>query len=330
MTDPRDTPLLNRPASTGEEHLIVADLFDEANAFAAESLSKNTRRAYEGRWRYFCDWCVEHDRAPLPCSPATVVSFITDLARDHKVSTISQHLTVIRFAHRLMEEVDPTANNHVHVVWQGIRRTLGIAQKQAGALEIDQLRDMMRAIDRTTVKGARDAALLLLGVAGALRRSELVALDFEDLDFVEQGLVVRVRRSKTDQEGAGELVGIPKAISAEICPVRAMEHWFTKNVPEAGSPVFVSVRKGGKLTGLRLSDRSVANLVKQVAARAGLDPRKYSGHTLRATLATAASAAGAPVQDIKRHGRWRSSEIVFRYVRPSQLFKENPAARMLQ
>lgn len=330
MSDAR--PLVPRatPATPDANQLILADLFDEASAFAAESLSKNTRRAYHGRWRSFCAWCVEHERAPLPCTPGTVISFITWLARDHKVATIAQHMSVIRFAHRLAEEPDPTNNNEVVAVWRGIRRTLGVAPDQVSALEIDQLRQMMRAIDRTTPKGARDAALILLGVAGALRRSELVALDFEDLDFVEQGVIVRVRRSKTDQEGAGEFVGVPRALSAEICPVRAIEHWFTINVPVDGAPLFVSVRKGGKLTGARLSDRSVANLIKQVALAAGLDPKKYSGHTLRATLATAASAAGAPVQDIKRHGRWRSSEVVFRYVRPAELFRENPAARMLQ
>jgi integrase len=325
MSDTTTSPL---PLSA--DVLIVAELFDEATAFAENSLAENTRRAYASRWRSFCEWCARHDRAPLPCSPATAASFITFLARDHKVSTISQYLTVIRFAHRVQEHPDPTANNTVKTVWQGIRRSLGVAKEQVNALEIDQLRQMMRAIDRTTVKGARDAALILLGVAGALRRSELVALDCEDVDFVEQGVIVHIRRSKTDQEGAGEMVGIPRAISQEICPVRALEHWFTVIAPADGQALFGALFKGGRPRGRRLRGEAVAILIKDVALRAGLNPNKLSGHTMRATLATAASAAGAPVQDIKRHGRWRSSEVVFRYIRPSQLFKENPAARMLQ
>lgn len=329
MSQPVKPPLPS-PASNDDDALIVKALFDEAAAFAENSLSDNTRRAYAGRWKSFCAWCARHERAPLPCSPATVTSFITFLARDHKVSTISQHLTVIRFAHRLHEHPDPTANNAVKAVWQGIRRTLGVAQDQVSALEIDQLRQMMRAIDRATVKGARDAAMILLGVAGALRRSELVALDCDDVDFVDEGVIVRVRRSKTDQEGAGELVGVPRAISAEICPVRALAHWFTLSPPASGQPVFLALYKGGKSRGHGLRGEAVAIVVKEVALRAGLNPKKFSGHTLRATLATAASAAGAQVQEIKRHGRWRSSEVVFRYIRPSQLFKENPAARMLQ
>ena len=175
--------------------------------------------------------------------------------------------------------------------------------------------------------GIRDRALLLVGFAGAFRRSELVGLDIADLDFNHDGLTVTLRRSKTDQEGEGRKVGLPYGSNPSTCPVRSLQAWIEASAIEAG-PVFRSVNRHGRLQPDRLSDKAVALVVKRRAEAAGLDPSRYAGHSLRAGLATAAANAGVSERAIMAQTGHRSVQMVRRYIRDGSLFRENAAAKV--
>jgi len=209
-------------------------------------------------------------------------------------------------------------------VWAGIRRAKGTAQAgKAPALTAD-VRAMVATLPDTLL-GVRDRALLLLGFAGAFRRSELVGLDVADLEAGRAGLVVALRRSKTDQEGAGRKLGVPYGAHPATCPVRAVQEWLDATGLTAG-PLFRSVNRHEQLQPGRLSDKAVALVVKRTAAAAGLDPARYAGHSLRAGLATAAAMAGASERSIMAQTGHRSERMVRKYIRDGQLFRDNAAA----
>jgi integrase len=205
-----------------------------------------------------------------------------------------------------------------------IRRKLGTAPHQVAPIGLKELQAMIAALPHSS-KGIRDRALLLLGFAGALRRSELVALDVTDVTPSDNGLVVMLRRSKTDQEGEGRTVGIPYGSHLETCPVRAVQMWLqTSEITEG--PIFRPVDQHGVIGLTRLSDRSVARIIQSSAKRAGLDPEQFAGHSLRAGLATAAAAAGVSEHDIARTTGHRSVAVLRRYVRAATVFERNAAA----
>jgi integrase len=189
---------------------------------------------------------------------------------------------------------------------------------------LQELKAMVAALPRST-KGIRDRALLLMGFAGALRRSELVALDVTNVTASDNGLLIMLRRSKTDQEGAGRTVGIPYGSHLETCPVRAVQAWLQASEITKG-PIFRPVDQHGIIASTRLSDRSVARIIQSAAKRAGLDPEQFAGHSLRAGLATAAAAAGVSEHDIARTTGDRSVAVLRRYVRTATVFERNAAA----
>jgi integrase len=219
----------------------------------------------------------------------------------------------------------------VRLVWAGIRRTHGTAQEGKAPALVEDLRAMVEAMVPRRCGQAwrllelRDRALLLLGFAGAFRRSELVSFDVEDLELSRAGLAVRLRRSKTDQEGQGRRVGIPRGQRAETCPVRALQAWLERARIEAG-PIFRGVNRHGQLQSGQLSDRAVALVVKRRAAAAGLDPERLAGHSLRAGLATSAAAAGASERKIMDQTGHKSVTMVRRYIRDGELFGTDNAA----
>jgi integrase len=205
---------------------------------------------------------------------------------------------------------------------RGIRRTLGAAKKEAPPILPEQLRAMMAALP-STPRGIRDRAMIVLGFAGAFRRSEIVALNVEDLTFTDDGLVVTVHRSKTDQEGAGSKVGIPYGSNRRTCPVRSVRAWIeTADIAEG--PLFRGITRGG-ITDRRASDQAVDRAVKRAAKAAKIEG-DFSAHSLRAGLATSAARAGKGDRAIMRQGRWRSRGMVDRYVREVSLFENNAAA----
>lgn len=305
--------------------LELARLGEDARDYIAASRAENTNRAYRVGWTQFEAWCSRHRRNAMPADPETVALYVADIAARLKPATIDARLAAISAAHRAAGHESPTKAEAVRLVRRGVRRTLGTAQRQVRPVTVADLRKMV-AYAGDHPAGHRDRALLLLGFAGALRRSELVALDVEDVTASADGLTLRLRRSKTDQEGQGRVVGIPYGSNPATCPVRAWQRWLASGI-ESG-PAFRPVDRKGRVGGERLGARSVAEIVKRHAAAAGLDPEQVAGHSLRAGLATAAAAAGVPERVIAATTGHKGTAMLRRYIREGSLFRENAAAEV--
>lgn len=305
------------------EVAVLDGLAAAAVGFANANRSAATVRAYGSDWRHFEAWCVAHGRVALPAEAETVVLYVTDLAGSFRPSTITRRLAAISVYHRRHGLESPTGSTAVREVMKGIRRSLRVAPQQAAPAVIGEIRRMVAHLPTDTA-GMRDRAMLLVGFAGALRRSELVGLDIADLTDRAEGIAVTLRTSKTDQEGQGRQVAIPYGRDPETCPVTALHAWLAA-AGITGGPVFRPVDRHGNITPTRLSDRAVALVVKRAAARAGLDPDRYSGHSLRAGFATTAGANGAPERAIAAQTGHKSMEVLRRYVRHGSLFTDNAA-----
>ena len=289
--------------------------------------SPNTVRAYTSDVRDFADWCAEQRVALLPASPETVLLYITDLAqRGAKASTIQRRLPAISHAHELAGHVpSPTTDPLVRTAMAGIRRSLGTAPVQKTAMVTAELRMLVAVTPAHTLAGRRDRALLLLGFAGGLRRSELVALDMEDVRETMDGLRVRLRHSRSAQDGEADEVRIPIAQHPDTCPMRALRAWRCAAGITTGA-LFRAVNRHDQLASERLSDGSVARIVQRAARRAGLDPSRYASQSLRRGLATAAAQCGAPARAIMRRGRWTSVAVAHRYIRAAAVAQEKALA----
>ncbi|MBK1657796.1 site-specific integrase [Paracraurococcus ruber] len=295
-----------------------------ARGYASRATAAATRKAYQGDWDCFAAWTTAHGLDLLPAQPETDGAYLAAKADSLRVSTLERRLAAIATAHRLAGHQLDTRHPAIREVMRGIRRQHGSAQRQAAAATVEVVRAMVATCDDALL-GLRDRALLLLGFAGAFRRSELVALQVADLAEEESGLRVTIRRSKGDQEGAGQLVGIARTGSA-TCPVAALAAW--RNAAAiADGPLFRSVDRHGRI-GDSLSDKAVALIVKRCAAAAGLDPAGFSGHSLRAGLATSAAAHGLEERDIQRQTRHRSATVLRRYIRDGGLFRANVSGRV--
>jgi site-specific recombinase XerD len=298
----------------------------KAREYLHQSKARNTRRAYRADWADFVAWCARYRRDPLPAVPDTVAYYLADRSERLKVSTLQRRLATIAEAHRAAGHESPNGHARVRLVWQGIRREKGIAQDHKRPALTKLIRLMVSHLPDTLL-GIRDRALLLLGFAGAMRRSELVGLDVNDLAQADEGLVVNIRRSKTDQVRQGRKIGIPLGGSPETCPVRAVHAWLRASGIEEG-PIFRPVNRHGQLLGTRLSDRAVAEVVKRSLKVAGRCSRGYSGHSLRAGLVTQAAMAGVSERSIQEQSGHRSLVVLRRYIRDGSLFRENAASRV--
>lgn len=305
--------------------LTGAALVSTARAYAASARSAATQTAYRHDWSSFDRWCSSQGLRSLPANPESVAVYLAHLADSgRKVAGIERALAAISQAHKVAGHDSPRKSAEVQGVMKGIRRTHGTAQRQKAPVLVDDLRRMVSSLPATLI-GHRNRALLLFGFAGAFRRSELVALDIEDVEIGHDGITVTIRKSKTDQEGAGRKVGIPYGSDPHTCPVRALVKWTEASGIDAG-PIFVGVTRHGKLTGKRLGGRDVARTVKATAKAAGLDASKFSGHSLRAGLCTSASKAGKSERAIMAQTGHRSVVMVRRYIRDANLFTDNAAA----
>lgn len=304
---------------------LQQELARQARDYAAHSRAPNTKRAYQNDWRDFTSWCEEQGLQPLPATPQTIALYLTARAETHRVSTLQRRLSAISQAHKVAGYPPvSTREEPLHSVWMGIKREKGTAQQGKAPVVTEELRAMVATLPDSLL-GIRDRALLLLGFAGAFRRSELVSLDVSDIHMTRDGVIVTLRRSKTDQEGQGQKIGIPYGSNPATCPVRALQAWLEASGITEG-PLFRAIDRHGNLQPGRLSDKAVALVVKRWAAAAGLDPTKYAGHSLRAGLATAAAAAGVSERAIMNQTRHRSVMMVRRYIRDGSLFRENAAA----
>lgn len=314
------------PAVPGGTLPALQGDLDRAASYARAEKADATRRAYRNDFELFKAWAVERGVGALPATPETVAAFIAaEAERGVKPSTIGRRVAAIRYAHRLAGLPVPTADERVKAVVRGIRREKGVAPLRKSPVTSERA-IAMAAFAGQDVAGLRDRAILLLGFAGAFRRSELVALDVEDLEETEAGLRVRIRRSKTDQDGAGATIAIVAGSIA--CPVKAVQAWRLAASIKAG-PLFRRVRKSGQLTDTRLSDRTIANIVKAYAERIGLDPTTFSGHSLRAGFVTSAATRGASLLKIMDQSRHKSVEMVRCYVRDAELFTDHAGAGLL-
>ena len=293
--------------------------------YARAAHAANTLRAYAADWRDFSRWCDTTELAALPAAPATVGSYLADRAATRATATLARRLAAISTAHRLAGHHLDTRHPAIRTVMQGIRRTHGTAPRKANPLRTSALRTMLDTCDGASLIDRRDRALLLLGLASALRRSELAALTVADLGFVDAGVTLAVTRSKTDQEAAGQVVGVV-ATGTPTCPVAALRTWLEAAGITEGA-VFRAIDRHGRIA-TRLSDRAIALIVKRRAAAAGVDPTGYSAHSLRAGCATEAAARGVEERDIGRHTRHRSIPVLRGYIREGTVFVNNASARL--
>lgn len=312
--------------TAGEAEIAPLPSIDLAREFARRSKAENTLRGYRSDWREFCGWCENVGVGPLPASPEVVASYLADCAGRLKVGSIQRRMNAIAEAHKAVGINSPTHHPMVANTLKGIRRTLGTGTVQKSPTLTHDIRAMVNSTD-TGLIGLRDRALVLLGFAGAFRRSELVGLDVADCSFGKDGLTVTLRRSKTDQDGVGRKVGIPYGANPETCPVRTLQGWIDAAAVTTG-PLFRSINRHGKIRPGRLSGIDVARVVKKLAQRAGLDPSRFAGHSLRAGHATSAAIAGASERSILNQTGHRSVQMVRRYIRDGSLFRENSAGKL--
>lgn len=308
--------------------LTMGSLVESARQFASEAKATSTRRGYRTEWNTFYSWCQEAEATALPASPETVAAFITHMAQiGRKVATIQHMVVAISQAHKMAGHPSPTATAILRETMKGIRRSLGVAQVQKSPVLPEQIRAMLDGLP-DSILGIRDRALLLVGFSGGFRRSEIVALDVADIEFNADGLVVMLRRSKTDQEAIGRKIGIPFGSTPPTCPVRSLRAWLDAASITEG-PVFRAVGRWGHVGDARLDDRAVARVVQKYAKIIGLDPKKFGGHSLRAGLATAAARAGKSERSIMNQTGHRSVQMVRKYIREGSLFVENAASGLL-
>ncbi|WP_027142933.1 site-specific integrase [Mesorhizobium sp. WSM3626] len=285
------------------------------------SLSDGTKRGYQNDIAHFEDW-----GGIVPAPPETVAAYLAELSATYRTATIVRRVTALSKAHDAIGAPNPTKSEIVRATMRGIKRTLGTATKEAKPVLREDLFQMLERMG-DGAKDIRDKALLLLGFAGAFRRSELVGLDIADIEHVRQGIVVTLRRSKTDQIGAGRKIGIPFGRS-KWCPVKHLTEWLDQAKIETG-PLFRGVNRHGYVAEQRLSGEAVCIIVKQRAEAAGFDPGGYSGHSLRAGLATSAAMAGASAWKIRAQTGHASDAMLARYIRDGDMFTSNAAGAVL-
>jgi site-specific recombinase XerD len=306
----------------------LASLAGQAREFAAAAKAGNTLRAYTADWEDFRKWCSEHHVSSLPATPGTVALYLTDRAATLKTSSLARRLTTINRAHEAAGHPSPATmrNAVVSEVWKGIRRTKGIAEEGKKPFLTADLKKIVAGLP-DDLQGLRDRALLLSGFAGGFRRSELARLRVEDLKPTSEGMVALLRRSKTDQEGQGRPVALPYGSDPLTCPVRALNSWIRAAAISSG-PLFRAVDQLGMVSAKALAGDSVAWIVKRAAKRAGMDAADYSGHSLRAGLATQAAMNGAGELAIMKQTGHRSLATVRRYIRDGALFRDNAATKL--
>jgi len=282
--------------------------------------AKNTQTAYESDITQLQKWLNEHQLGNLPISSATLATYLSDATSRHKWATITRRLASIRKWHRLQGHPDPGQHGAVDTVLEGIRRTIGTQPNQAPAFELVDYKEQIRAMP-TTQSGVRDRALLLVGFAGAFRRSELVSLDVEGVKFTPKGAVISYQGSKTNQYGQIEHKALFLGPDPATCPVTALKTYLAQ-LDRASGPLFVRIRKGDRLTTDRLSDKQVDRATKQYL---GLD---YSAHSLRASFVTIAKRNGADDLKIMRQTKHRTRTMIDRYTRIQQVEEHNAAQEL--
>ena len=292
------------------------------------SKASNTIRAYKSDFKDFGAFCVKNGFKPLPTEPKIVSLYLTHLSmKDAKISTLRRRLVSIGVIHKLKGFYLDTKHPIIIENLMGIKRKKGSYQKGKKPILINHLKLIIEAIDKDTsdetgIRKLRDKTIILLGFAGGFRRIELISIDFEDLEFVSEGVKIFIRKSKTDQFGEGMLKGLPYFDNQKFCPVWHLQKWLEESKIKSG-PIFKRFSKGLILGKNRLTDQSVALFLKKYLSRAGIENQNYSGHSLRSGFATVSAESGADERSIMAMTGHKTSQMVRRYIKEANLFKNN-------
>ncbi len=309
------------------------DIITDIKALKEETLlnlqsskANNTIRAYKSDFKDFGLFCSKNGFKSLPSEPKIISLYLTYLStKDAKMSTMKRRLVSIGVIHKLKGHYLDTKHPSIIENIMGIKRRKGSIQKGKKPILISHLKKLINVIDEQKnedIKKLRDRSIILIGFSGGFRRNEIVSLDYDDLDFVEEGLKIEIRNSKTDQFGEGSVKALPYFDNTQYCPVVSLKKWLELSEITSGS-VFRRFLKGSKLSENRLTDQTVALLIKEYLQIAGIDSKNYSGHSLRSGFATAAAESGAEERNIMAMTGHKSTEMVRRYIKEANLFKNN-------
>ena len=290
------------------------------------SKANNTVRAYKSDFNDFVLFCARNGFKSLPSEPKIVSLYLTHLSTNEvKFSTIKRRLVSIGVVHKLKGHYLDTKHPIIIENITGIKRRKGSIQIGKKPILINNLKLIIKVIDESNdegIKKSRDRSIILIGFSGGFRRNEIVSLDYDDLDFVAEGLKISLKRSKTDQFGEGSLKALPYFDNSKYCPVLSLKNWIEVSKINSGA-LFRRFSKGSKITENRLTDQTVALLVKKYLKLAGINDKNYSGHSLRSGFATVAAESGAEERSIMTMTGHKSTEMVRRYIKEANLFKNN-------
>jgi len=304
----------------------IKSLKEETLLNLQSSKAKNTIRAYKSDFNDFSLFCAQNGFKSLPSEPKIISLYLTHLStKDAKMSTLKRRLVSIGVIHKLKGHYLDTKHPSVIENIMGIKRRKGSNQKGKKPLLINDLKLLINVIDKYNhmeIMRLRDRSIILIGFSGGFRRNEIVSLDIDDLDFVSEGLKINLKRSKTDQFGEGSIKGLPYFDNLQYCPVLSLKKWIDISKIDSG-PLFRRFSKGSKLTDNRLTDQTIALLIKKYLKLAGIESKNYSGHSLRSGFATSAAESGAEERSIMAMTGHKSTEMVRRYIKEANLFKNN-------
>ncbi len=275
------------------------------------SKSQNTLRAYQSDFKDFTSFCLKNSFTSMPTQPKIIALYLTHLSKISKFSTLKRRIASISVIHKIKGHYLDTKHPIIMENLHGIKRTLGSRQKAKKPILISDLKLIIKVINEEK-KNIRDKAIILIGFAGGFRRSELVNIYKEDVEFVPEGMKILIKRSKTDQSGEGIIKAIPYFDNKEFCPVIALKNYIKHNFSNSNE---------GRI--FKISDKSVALIIKKYAERAGLDPKWYAGHSLRSGFATTAAEFGAEERNIMAMTGHKTTQMVRRYIQEANLFKNN-------
>lgn len=300
----------------------VEQLTDQTSAYFRRGIegADNTRIAYISDLQQLRKWLLQERLDDLPIPPTSLARYLSDQANTYKWGTVIRRLAAVRKWHRLNGYPDPSLDETVRIVLEGIKRSIGTEPTQAPAFDIQEFKEQVRSIPPTPT-GMRDRALLLVGFAGAFRRSELILMNIEGIQFTRQGAVLSYQGSKTNQYGQTEQKALFFSPDPDTCPVRALQDYVSVLERSTG-PLFVRIRKGEQVTLDRLSDKQVARTVKLYLGDG------YSAHSLRASFVTVAKLAGADDSEIMQQTKHRTRTMIDRYTRVQQVVKHNAAIKL--
>ena len=289
------------------------------------SKANNTLRAYKSDFKDFGAFCAKHGLSSLPSEPKIISLYLTHLSKNSKISTIRRRLVSISMVHKLKGHYLDTKHPIITENLLGIKRVKGSIQKGKKPLLISHLKSIINVINEQQneeIKKFRDRSIILIGFGGGFRRTELISIDYEDLEFVPEGLKITIRRSKTDQFGEGMIKGLPYFPNEIYCPVTSLKKWLEVSKIKSG-PIFRRFSKGSLLTENRLTDQSVVLLIKKYLDLAGIENKNFAGHSLRAGFATVAAESGADERSIMAMTGHKTTQMVRRYIREANIFKNN-------